>query len=495
MKIFKKFLIISLTFSILSNALADNNNLSGGAVHDFFDMFIHEMPNKEFLNDKNVSYSEFLNYFYSSFKTKNPKYTVRKMYKLVRQINYKSKDTKLLYFAIKNNLIEVNNKKFNLDDSITKEDLLKFQSYLIRENFQKVKKDDYSQPIDYYENFLLDVYKTINDKYFFKDDISKQKLVYGAINGMVESLDDPHSSFQTPQEKQNFLDSLNQELEGIGASMMLNENKQFQVITPLKGSPALKAGLMPGDIVVSVNGIDLSGKTIQEGISLIKGPKGTKVKLTVKRGTKFLDFYITRAKIDIPLVSGSIVENKNLLLDIRSFGVETFKKVEDILNKHNTSKIENIIIDLRSNPGGYLNSAIMIADLFLSQNQEIVSTTKSNGNLNSIIASKDNSIDKNIYFMTNKGTASASEILILALQEYKNVKVYGEKTYGKGSLQELLNFSDDSALKLTVGLWLGPKKKSINKLGISPDVYVKTSAQDILNDNDPVLNKILIDTK
>ena len=137
----------------------------------------------------------------------------------------------------------------------------------------------------------------------------------------------------------------------------------------------------------------------------------------------------------------------------------------------------------------------MIADLFLTQNQEIVSTTKSNGSLNSIIASKNNSIDKNIYFMTNKGTASASEILILALQEYKNVKVYGEKTYGKGSLQELLNFSDNSALKLTVGLWLGPNKKSINKLGISPDVYVKTSAQDILNDNDPVLNKILIDTK
>ena len=153
-----------------------------------------------------------------------------------------------------------------------------------------------------------------------------------------------------------------------------------------------------------------------------------------------MDFYITRAKIDIPLVSGSIIENKNLLLDIRSFGDDTYLKVKDLLDQYNSNKVENIIIDLRSNPGGYLHSAIKIADLFLNNNQEIVSTVRSSGNNSLVVASNNNSIDKNIYFMTNKGTASASEILILALQEYKNAKVYGEKTYGKGSLQELLNF-------------------------------------------------------
>jgi len=495
MKIFKKLLVLSLSLAVFNNSLADTDKLSGAQIYDYFDNFVHEKPSKEFLNDKDISYAEFLDYFYESFQTKNPRYTVSKMYKLVRQLNYRSKSAKHLYYAIQNDLITIEDKKFNLNDSISNDDLLKFNSYLITKNFQRNSNETSNESIDYYQNFLLEVYETINSKYYFKDEISKQKLVYGAINGMIESLDDPHSSFQTPEEKQNFLDSLNQELEGIGASMMLNENKQFQVITPLKGSPALKAGLRPGDIVVSVNGIDLSGKTIQEGISLIKGPKGTKVKLTIKRGTKFLDFYITRAKIDIPLVSGSIIENKNLLLDIRSFGDDTYLKVKDLLDQNNSYEVENIIIDLRSNPGGYLHSAIKIADLFLNNNQEIVSTVRSSGNNSLVVASNNNSIDKNIYFMTNKGTASASEILILALQEYKNAKVYGEKTYGKGSLQELLNFSDNSALKLTIGLWLGPNNKSINKIGITPDVVVKTSDQDLINDNDPVLNKILIDTK
>ncbi|MBT6293659.1 PDZ domain-containing protein, partial [bacterium] len=387
MKILKKILLISLTFSIFTNALASSDKLSGDQIYDYFDMFVHEIPDDKFLNDKDITYREFLNYFYSSFNTKNPKYTVRKMYKLVKQINYKSDDTKLLYFAIKNNLISVQNKKFNLDNLIDEVDIKKFQSFLLNQNFKRSEEEKSNDAIDYYENFLLDVFNTINDKYYFKDDISKQDLLYGAINGMVESLNDPHSSFQTPEEKKNFLDSLNQELEGIGASMMLNKNKQFQIITPLKGSPALKSGLLPGDIVISVNGIDLSGKTIQDGISLIKGPKGTKVKLTIKRGSKFLDFYITREKIDIPIVSGSIIDNKNLIIDIRSFGSETFSKVQDILEKNNSNDIKNIIIDLRSNPGGYLNSAILIADLFLSENQEIVSTVKSNGSINSILAS------------------------------------------------------------------------------------------------------------
>ena len=135
------------------------------------------------------------------------------MYKLVRQLNYRSKSAKYLYYAIQNDLIIIEDKKFNLNDYISNDDLLKFNSYLIAENFKRNSNETSNESIDYYQNFLLEVYETINSKYYFKDEISKQKLVYGAINGMIESLDDPHSSFQTPEEKQNFLDSLNQELE------------------------------------------------------------------------------------------------------------------------------------------------------------------------------------------------------------------------------------------------------------------------------------------
>ena len=495
MKFFNKIVLSSLAFCLLTNTFADGKSLNGEQIYDYFKDFIHQKPNQEFLKDKDISYLEFLDYFYSSFKTKNPRYTVNKMYKLVRQIDYRSDEAKQLYYSISNDLILIKNKSFDFNESVTMNDLFRFKNFLFTQEFEQNPINSTSHSVDFYENFLIDVYRTINSRFYYQDNISKEKMVYGAINGMVDSLDDIHSSFQTPDEKKDFLDSLNQDLEGIGASMMLNENKQFQVITPLKDSPAIKAGIKPGDIIISVNGIELSGKTLQEGIALIKGPKNTKVKLTIKRGTKFIDFYVTRAKIDIPLVSGSIIENKNLLVDIRSFGNDTYNEVKEILDNYNNSNIENIIIDLRSNPGGYLNSAILIADLFLEENQEIVSTVKSDGQFDSFYASKEESIDKKIYIMANQGTASASEILILALKEAKNAKIYGEKTYGKGSLQELINFSDDSALKLTIGLWLGPNNYSINKQGIKPDVQVTTSSDDILNDNDPVLNKILLDLK
>lgn len=495
MKFLNKIILSSLAFCFLTNSFADTNSLNGQQIYDYFNDFIHQKPNQEFLDDKDISYSEFFEYFYSSFQIETPRYTVNKMYKLVRQIDYRSIEAKQLFYSISNDLILIKNKNFDFNAPVTKEDLFRFRNFLFIEEFKQTPINATSHSVDFYENFLIDVYRTINSRFYYQEDLSKEKMVYGAINGMVDSLDDIHSSFQTPSEKQDFLDSLNQELEGIGASMMLNENKQFQVITPLKDSPAIKAGIKPGDIIVSVNGMDLSGKSLQEGIALIKGPKNTKVKLTIKRGTKFIDFYVTRAKIEIPLVSGSIIESKNLLVDIRSFGNETYTEVKEILENYNDSSIENIIIDLRSNPGGYLNSAILIADLFLENNEEIVSTIKSDGTLNSFYASNEQSINKNIYIIANQGTASASEILILALKEAKNAKVYGEKTYGKGSLQELINFSDDSALKLTIGLWLGPNNYSINKQGIRPDVEVATSADDILNDNDPVLNKILLDIK
>lgn len=493
MKSLKKLFSILIFLSIINSSFAQTSSLSGEQVFDYFSDFIHEKPSLNFIQDPNISYSEFLNYFYQSFEIEFKQYSARKMYKLVKNINYRSKNAKFLYQAISDNLIQIQNNSFDFEQSISSDELLKFKSYLTINSFENLKQSD--QSIDYYENFLLEVYDTINQKYYFHDEISKQKLVYGAINGMIETLEDPHSSFQTPEQKKDFLDSLNQELEGIGASMTLNENKQFQVITPLKGSPALKAGLLPGDIVISVNGIEITGKTLQEGIALIKGPSGTKVKLTIKRNNKYIDFYITRAKIEIPIVSGKILENQNLLIDIRSFGDDTYKEIQSLLNQYNNLEIKNIIIDLRSNPGGYLHSAIQIADLFINNGQEIVSTKKYNGTANTVLASNENVIQKNIYIMVNKGTASASEILILALQNHSNVKIYGEKTYGKGSLQEMINFSDDSALKLTTGMWFGPNNVSINNVGILPDVIVELTPQDVLNDNDPVLNKILIDIK
>jgi len=312
---------------------------------------------------------------------------------------------------------------------------------------------------------------------------------------MVDSLEDKHSTFQTPSESQKFQESLNQELIGIGVVVSQNENLEFEVISPIEGSPAEEIGLKSGDIITHVNGISITGKSMEDSLELIKGPENTRVKITIRRNNNSLNFNIIRKKINLPLVEMKIVDDINLLIDINSFGLDTFNQLQNLLNSNELDAVENIIIDLRSNPGGYLDSAIYISDLFLEKNAKIAHQVDKNKTIEYKALKEQKIKGKPIYIMVDRGTASASEILAISLKSNLNAKIYGERTYGKGSVQQLISFTDDSALKLTTGLWLGPKMETINEKGISPDVSVKINQYDLDNKNDPVLNKILLDIK
>jgi len=342
---------------------------------------------------------------------------------------------------------------------------------------------------------LENVWNRIKKDYIENNTIDETKLLYGAIEGMVEALDDPFSTFQVPKEYSDFKKNLSSKFEGIGASLYMNENDELEIISPISNSPAESAGLLPGDIITKANGIKLKGLSIEDAIDLIKGPSGTQVQLEIERDSETLEFKITRAKIDIPLVSAEVHNGDIGYIKVRSFGFavsDSFKKLYEEIDP----ETNNLIIDLRSNPGGYLNEAIKIADLFLPTNKAIVNV-KYNDGTEITRSEQDVSIRPGrIVILINKGSASASEILAAALKEnLKNVTIIGENSFGKGTVQELISYTDNSALKLTIAEWLSPAMKKINKVGVKPDIEVSSQMSDLSSKNDPVLNRALLELR
>jgi len=342
---------------------------------------------------------------------------------------------------------------------------------------------------------LENVWNRIKKDYVENNSIDETKLLYGAIEGMVEALDDPFSTFQVPKKYSEFKKNLSSKFEGIGASLYINDNDELEIISPISNSPAEEAGLQPGDIITKANGIKLKGLSIEDAIDLIKGPAGTKVNLEIERNSETLEFSIVRAKIDIPLVSAEIHNGNVGYIKVRSFGFSVSDSFEELYNEINP-ETKNLIIDLRSNPGGYLNEAIKIADLFLPKNKAIVNV-KYNDGTEITKSEEDVSIRPDrIAILINKGSASASEILAAALREnLDNVIIVGEKSFGKGTVQELISYTDNSALKLTIAEWLSPAMKKINKVGVKPDIEVSSQMSDLSSKNDPVLNRALLELR
>ena len=339
---------------------------------------------------------------------------------------------------------------------------------------------------------LEDVFERLKNDFLEKDKLDDQKLLYGAIDGMVRAVNDPFTSFQKPEQYSEFKKNLSSEFEGIGASLYINDNGDLEIISPISNSPAEKAGLLPGDVITHANGINLRGLNIEDSIELIKGPKNTTVRLKIQRANTSLEFSIVRAKIDIPLVTAEVYNNNIAYFKIRSFGSGTAKILENLYNLIGIEP-KGIIIDLRSNPGGYLHQAIAVADLFLEPSKVVVNVSYTNIVEKQLSTTPAKIARVPIVILTNKGTASASEILAAALREHLNAKIIGEKSFGKGTVQELVSYTDSSALKLTIAEWLTPSLKKINKTGILPDIIVESKIQDMQGKNDPVLNRALLE--
>ena len=319
---------------------------------------------------------------------------------------------------------------------------------------------------------LYTAFDTLKNKYY--EDVDQDKLINGAINGMVEALDDPYSDYMDTSEAKGFHDSISSSFEGIGAEIQ-EQDGYIMIVSPIKDSPAEKAGLKPNDIVTTVDGKSIQGMSANKAVLLIRGKKGTTVKLAIKRpGVKEqLDVSIVRDTIPIETVYGKMMDDGIANVQITSFSDNTTTELVTILNDMKNQGMKGLILDLRQNPGGLLNQAIQISSLFLPDREVVLQVEDRAGNREKITskASKDNP-NVPIVVVIDKGSASASEILAAAVSESGDVKLVGEKSFGKGTVQQAQDFSDGSNIKFTTEKWLTPDANWIHKKGITPDVEV-----------------------
>jgi carboxyl-terminal processing protease len=334
-----------------------------------------------------------------------------------------------------------------------------------------------------------DVYNTLQQKYVDRP-ADNQKILYGAIDGMVKSLGDPYTAFMTPQATKDFQSQLSGSFDGIGIEIGM-KNNLLTIITPIQDSPGQKAGLQGGDVILKIDDKDASAMSLDDAVQKIRGKKGTSVKLTIHRGTeqKSRDFTITRDTISVKSVVYSDKGNGVFYIAINEFSEDTTQEFESAIDEFQKKGEKKLILDLRNDPGGLLNSAIDVGSEFIEK-----------GNIVTEQFSKDNKLDhpsngkarlKGVptIILANGGSASASEIVAGALRDSLGVKIVGNKTFGKGSVQEFSQLADGSSLRVTIAKWLTPKGYNIHGNGLDPDVKVDMTDDDYKNNKDPQFDK------
>lgn len=320
-------------------------------------------------------------------------------------------------------------------------------------------------------NKLYEAFDTLKNGYY--KDLDQKKLINGAINGMVDSLDDPYSDYMSNEEAKSFHSSISSSFEGIGAEIQ-EKDGHIVIVSPIKGSPAEKAGLKPNDMITSVDGKSLQGMTSTQAVTLIRGKKGTKVELTIQRPgiDAPMTVPIIRDEIPIETVYGEMVDESIAKVQITSFSTNTSKELVETLNDLQKKGMKGLVLDLRQNPGGLLNQAIDISSMFVPKGKIIVKEEDRNGKITEIPSKNTGNPDLPLVVLIDKGSASASEILSAAVKESAGVPLVGEKSFGKGTVQTTADFKDGSNIKYTIAKWLTPDGTWIHKKGITPDVEV-----------------------
>jgi carboxyl-terminal processing protease len=322
--------------------------------------------------------------------------------------------------------------------------------------------------------------------------VDYQKMVYGAVKGMVDSLGDPYSVFMEPSETQSFMEDLSGQVSGIGAELDVVDN-QLTVISPIIGSPAEKAGLKPQDQILKINNESTDGMSLDTAVSKIRGKAGTKVTLTINRSgfESPQTLEITRENIQIKSVNWEIKSDNVAYIQISQFGDDTSDLMQQAAKEINDKHPKAIILDLRNNPGGYLDKAVDVASLFMPSGV-VVQEKDKNGNITEEKTTLEPILQSyKVIVLVNGGSASASEIVAGALQDAGRATLVGEKTFGKGSVQDLENLAGGATLKITVAKWLTPKGRTIDKVGLEPDVTITLTEDDTKAGRDPQLDKAL----
>jgi carboxyl-terminal processing protease len=330
-------------------------------------------------------------------------------------------------------------------------------------------------------SLFWDTWEKVEQKFIDKKKLDPKKMFYGAIKGMVSSLDDPYTFFLTPEENKQSKDDLQGKFEGIGAQLGMKDNRVI-VVAPLKNSPAEKAGVKTGDFINKVDGQLTKGWSLTYAVSKIRGPKGTKVKLTLEREGREIEVEITRAQINVPSIELSYEKNI-AILKVNQFGENTIdewdKAVFEIKEKWAKKEIKGMVLDLRDNPGGYLEGAVYLASEFLPMGKIVVrQESKTITNKEYKVIRQGELLEIPLVVLVNKGSASASEILAGALRDHKRAKLIGEKTFGKGSVQEALDLKEGAGLHVTVAKWILPNGDWINSKGIDPEIKIENQVKE-----------------
>lgn len=318
---------------------------------------------------------------------------------------------------------------------------------------------------------LYNAYDLVKSKYYA--DFDDEEAVNGAINGLLDALGDPYSDYMTVEESKSFNESLSSSFQGIGAEVQ-ERNGYIMVVSPIKNSPAERAGLLPKDLILYVDNESIKGMSVNEAVKLIRGPKGTDVILTIQREGVEEPFKMTITRDDIPVetVYGSLDENKIAHVQITSFSYDTYTELVKVLNDLEAQGMESIILDVRQNPGGSLKTVIDIANLFIDEGKNILQVQDGKSEPHVYKAQSGKKYNLPITVLIDEGSASASEILAAALNESENVQLIGVTTFGKGTVQEVLTQEDGSTIKLTTGRWLTANGDWINEKGVAPTIEV-----------------------
>ena len=330
-------------------------------------------------------------------------------------------------------------------------------------------------------NLFWRVWGELEDKYVDLEAIEEDTMVYGSIKGLVDSLDDPYTVFMTPDESTEFTSGLDGTLKGIGAELTV-EDKNLVIISPLRGSPAEKAGLLPRDIILAINGEIASDMTLVDAISKIRGEVGTTVTLTIVRKNvkKPFDVSIVRENIEIESVTVEKLDGDIVYLGVNRFNDKTNEEFSNAISEMLLDEPKGLIVDLRFNGGGYLDIAVELLSYLLPSNTSAV-VIKERGKKDDtkLTNGKPKLLNTPLVVIVNDSSASASEIVAGAIQDHKRGIILGTKTFGKGSVQEVEKFSDGSSLRLTIAKWFTPNGRSINKTGLIPDILVEITEKDI----------------
>jgi carboxyl-terminal processing protease len=336
-------------------------------------------------------------------------------------------------------------------------------------------------------------YTTVNQVYQalkanYNGKLTETELLNGMKEGMAAAPGDPYTEYFTPSEAKAFNNELNESFSGIGADLTTNSSNELEIMDSIAGTPAAKAGLQPQDVITTINGKTTAGMTVDNAVDEIRGQAGTKVTLGILRNGNNISVTITRENITVPSVTTKILSGNIGYMQITSFANDTSSLAQQAANTFSKDHVTGIILDLRNDPGGLLTAAINVSSLWLPEGQTILTERHGSAIVQQYYSTGNDELNGiPTVVLINSGSASASEITTGALHDNKDAYVIGEKSFGKGVVQQLINFKDGSELKVTIASWYRPDGQDIEHKGITPDDTVPLTQQDINAGNDTQL--------